>query len=130
MLAALISAWTALVLLLIGCGQSNQISGEVFWEGGGVELPVGAEIRVVLADVSLQDVAWTVIAEQTIGDPGALPHRFRLFFDSEAIGERNRYSLSARIELDGDLLYINDTTHPVLTYGAPRSRDIELIAVR
>ena len=104
------------------------LEGKVWFGDGAVELPEGAVAAVSLLDVSLQDVAATLIGEQTLA-VAALPFDFRIEYDPSLIDDRNDYSLSARIELEGDLLYINDTVHPVLTRGGPAQSDIEVIRV-
>ncbi len=104
------------------------MEGRVWFAGGDVALPDGAVATVSLLDVSLQDVAAILIGEQAM-PVVALPFDFRVQYDPARIDERNEYSLQARIEFDGDLLYINDTVHPVLTYGGPAQSDIEVIRI-
>ena len=104
------------------------MEGRVWFAGGDVALPDGAVATVSLLDTSLQDVAATLLGEQMIA-VAALPFDFRVEYDPSRIEERNEYSLQAQIELDGDLLYINDTVHTVLTYGSPAQSDIEVIQI-
>lgn len=104
------------------------MEGRVWFAGGDVALPDGAVATVSLLDTSLQDVAATLLGEQTLSVT-ALPFDFRIEYDPSLIEERNEYSLQALVELDGDLLYINDTVHTVLTYGSPAQSDIEVIQI-
>lgn len=108
--------------------ESAVLEGEVWFAGGAVELPEGAVAVVSLLDTSLQDVAATLIGEQTLA-VAALPFGFRIEYDPSLIEDRNEYSLQARIELEDDLLYTNDTVHLVLTGGAPAQSDIEVIRI-
>lgn len=128
-LLAMLSLMIALAINLVVCSSNERMSGEVFWIGGDVELPKGAVLRVALSDVSLADAAALVVAEQVIEDVDSLPQRFSFSFDSGQIEQRNDYSLSARVELDGQLLYINDTVHSVLTRGSPARSDIAVVSV-
>lgn len=109
-------------------GGSGVLEGEVWFAGGAVELPDGAIAAVSLLDTSLQNAAATLIGEQ-VRAVAALPFDFRIEYDPSLIQERNEYSLQARVELEGELLYINDTVHTVLTRGSPAQSGIEVIRV-
>ena len=111
-------------------GAATVMTGRVVWQGGDVQLPDGAVLTVTLADTSIADAAWTVISQQIIEDARQLPAAFRLEYDPAEIDERSEYTLSASVDLGDQLLYTNDTVHPVLTQGAPAQSDIEVIAVR
>ena len=104
------------------------MEGRVWFAGGDVALPEGAVATVSLLDTSLQDVAATLIGEQILS-VAVLPFEFRIEYDPSRIEARNEYSLQAQVELDGDLLYINDTVHTVLTQGSPAQSDIEVIQI-
>ena len=104
------------------------MEGRVWAAGGDVALPEGAVATVSLLDTSLQDVAATLLGEQTL-PVAALPFDVRIEYDPSRIEARNEYSLQAQVELDGDLLYINDTVHTVLTQGSPAQSDIEVIQI-
>ncbi|WP_404341398.1 META domain-containing protein [Pseudoalteromonas mariniglutinosa] len=73
-------------------------------------LPPDSILTVQLADVSKMDVAAEVISEQTIDLNGAPPYQVNLHYESAKIVDRHRYSVSARIENQGQLLYTS-TTH-------------------
>ncbi len=113
-----------------GAPAGAAVSGRVTFGGGEVTLPEGAVVTVQLLDTSLADAAATLIGEQIIRDARGLPLAFRVGYDPAAIDERNEYSLQATVRHAGRLLYINDTVHPVLTRGAPRNSDIEVIRVQ
>jgi putative lipoprotein len=81
-------------------------------------LPPTAIIQVQLLDVSLADAPSKVIAEDkiTLGDR-QVPVLFELKFDPSAIDPKHAYSVSAKIMVDGELRFISDQSHPVLTRG-------------
>jgi uncharacterized lipoprotein YbaY/membrane-bound inhibitor of C-type lysozyme len=88
-------------------------------------LPPNAVIQVQLLDVSLADTPSKVIAEDkiTLGDR-QVPVPFELTFDSAAIDPKHSYSVSAKIMVDGELRFISDQSHPVLTSGNPSKVEI------
>jgi uncharacterized lipoprotein YbaY len=110
--------------------QDNVISGTVTYRQRS-SLPATAVLIVKLVDVSRQDVSSTIISEQRIETSGKqLPFSFDLVYDRSKIQERNRYAIQAEIR-DGDrLLYITDTSNPVLTQGNPRVVDVVVVPVR
>jgi uncharacterized lipoprotein YbaY/membrane-bound inhibitor of C-type lysozyme len=88
-------------------------------------LPPSAVIQVQLLDVSLADAPSQVIAEDKIslGDR-QVPVPFELKFDPAAIDPKHAYSVSAKIMVDGELRFISDQSHPVLTRGNPNMVEI------
>jgi heat shock protein HslJ len=77
-----------------------------------------------LREISEADEPAMIIASQRITEPGQAPIGFRLFYDASAIDPRKRYALSARIEQNASLLFINNTAAPVLTHGHGNSADL------
>ena len=128
-----IVALPALLLALLAlpmCGGNDGVAtGKVYFGGGDIDLPEGAVVTVRLLDISYADASSITLGEHVIDAAGSLPVKFRVSYDKSAIDDRNGYSLSARIELDGRLLYINDTVHSVLTRNNPGDRDVEVILV-
>ncbi len=127
------SATAALVLVaalsaMASCASSDSVSGEVRFHRN-VELPPGATVTVTLQDTSLADASAIELGTDVINDAARLPVRFRIEYDGEKIDDRNEYSLSARVEANGELLYINDTVHPIITGGNPRNSDVRVISV-
>jgi putative lipoprotein len=95
-----------------------------------IALPASAVITVRLQDVSRQDVAATLISEQVIVTEGEqVPVAYTLPYDPAEIDDRYTYSVSARIEIDGQLAWISDTMNPVISRGAPTS-DVEIVVVQ
>jgi len=106
------------------CEASAKVTGRAMYRQR-IALPDNAIVKVQLQDVSLQDVAAKVISEQIIETKGKqVPIPFELPYDPDEIDERNTYSLSVRITVDGKLKFINKTSHRVLTRGAPTDLDV------
>ncbi len=83
-------------------------------------LPPNAVIEVKLQDVSLADASATVVAEEKIAlGERQVPMPFELRFDPAKIDPNNRYSVSARILVDGQLRFSSDKSYAVLTRGNP-----------
>ena len=115
-------------LASLSCGGERAISGEVRFHRE-VELPDGTTVTVKLLDTSYADASAVELGRDVIEDADALPVRFSIEYDPSEIDDRNEYTLSARIEVGDELLYINDTVHPVLTGGNPRNSDVRVISV-
>lgn len=74
-----------------------------------IALPENAVATVSLVDVSLADAPSTTIAQDLIDPAGQVPIGFVIDFDSASIVEGHAYAIAARIEVDGELWFINDT---------------------
>lgn len=110
--------------------QDNVVSGTVTYRQR-IALPATAVLTVKLVDVSRQDVSSTIITEQRIETAGKqVPFSFDLVYDRSKIQERGRYEIQAEIRDGGRLLYITDTSNPVLTQGKPRVADVVVVPVR
>ncbi|MYA61232.1 MAG: hypothetical protein F4X94_01465 [Dehalococcoidia bacterium] len=124
----------ALVLLAVACGtlldSGNSVSGSVTYRER-VALSPGARLEVQLRDVSYQDAAAPLIAEQVIHNPGQVPIEFKIEYDQEDIESRNAYSVQATIyESDGRMAFTNDTAYDVITRGNTRKVDMLLVMVQ
>ncbi len=96
-----------------------------------ITLPQGAQMKLWLLDISRADAASVVMAERVYADLEQLPPLYHLPVVVDKLESTARYTISAEIrDAAGKLLYITDTIHPVLTYGAANSADIVLIAVQ
>jgi len=93
-------------------------------------LSTDAVVTVQLTDISRQDVAAVVLAEQIITKPGQLPIPFELDYDPDSIDLKHRYAVQARIEEGGKLRYRNDTVRFVLTHGNPNTVDLAIVPPR
>lgn len=124
--------WIALLLAAAcataTCASDSTLSGEVRFHRD-VDLPDGATVTVLLLDTSYADASATELGRDVITNADQLPIRFSIEYDSADIEDRAEITLSARVEIDDQLLYINDTVHLVLTRGAPRKSDVRVISV-
>jgi putative lipoprotein len=101
-----------------------EVTGSVTYRDR-MALPAGALVTVRLVDVSRQDVAATIIAEQVITTTGQqVPIAFALRYDPAQIQERNTYAVQARIEVDGQLRYTSTEAYLVLTQGRPTNVEV------
>jgi len=66
-----------------------------------------------VADVSRADAPAVVIGSREISPAGQVPVKFEIRFDDSAIRPNMTYALQARITVDGELWFINDTHHRV-----------------
>jgi putative lipoprotein len=89
-------------------------------------LPPGATVTVRLQDVSRADAPAEVLAEQVIVPTTQVPIPFVLEYDPARIDARHRYSVGARIEVDGKLWFVSDTHNGVLTQGGPTQVEVQV----
>lgn len=90
----------------MGVTEMKTIEGNV-WYRERIMLPPTAEVRVILEDVAKMDVKAERIAETSFTPQDGPPWEFTLDYDPSKIHERGRYALRARIEANGQLLFIN-----------------------
>jgi putative lipoprotein len=103
-----------LLLVLPGCSDSTEstidavassvIVGEVFYRER-IALPPRATLVVTLEDVSRMDVASTVLSQDIQILTGSTPYSFELAYDPTHIEGQMRYSLRARILVEGRLRF-------------------------
>lgn len=126
-----------LTALLSGCqlSESSQeqdkmqsITGTVAYRER-IALPDNALVTVYLQDVSLADAPAIVIAKQNFITNGSqIPLEFNLSYDRSKIDPSHRYSVSARIELDGTLRFISDSHYAVIT-DADATKQVNMMLV-
>lgn len=92
------------------------LDGEVFYLQR-IALPAAAILSVSLLDVSRSDAPSVTLAEQKGPVKGQVPLPFHLRYDPAQIKPGHRYSIAARIELDGKLLFITTERHSVQLDG-------------
>ncbi len=95
------------------------VSGMVTFDGEPA-IPEGAILTIQIQDTSLADALAVVMGEQVITNPGQFPVAYEVSYDANAITGNHSYTMSARLTgSDGSLLYINDTSIPVITQENP-----------
>jgi len=115
-------------LSLTGCNAKNEVTGTVTYRQR-IALPPDAVLTVQIQDISLADAPAVVIGEQVIEEPGQVPISFAVEYRYRDIEDSHMYGMQARIEdAEGNLLFINDTSFPVLTQGFP-AEDVEIVVV-
>jgi putative lipoprotein len=107
---------------LFGCAQIDsqysRVTGTVTYRER-IALPPSAVVKVQLVDVSRADAPAVVLGEQLIRAEGRqVPFVFEIAYDPKRIEARFTYAVQARIEVDGQLRFINDQRYAVLTRGA------------
>jgi len=122
--------------VLLGACQSLQpaakasLDGEVYYLQRSA-LPPTATLNVSLQDVSLADAPAIVLDEQNAPVKGQVPLPFHLSYDPAQVKPGHRYSVSARIEVDGKLMFITTENHAVRLDGKdPQPLKIRVDAVR
>jgi uncharacterized lipoprotein YbaY/heat shock protein HslJ len=93
-------------------------------------LPAGAVFEASLIDVSRADAPAEVIAVSQILGARTSPIKFKLRYDPARIQAERVYSVRGRISVGGQLLFVTDTAHPVLTHGNPDSVQLLLKRAR
>ncbi|NNB47454.1 YbaY family lipoprotein [Pseudomonas chlororaphis] len=125
----------ALTTLLGACNSMQPASkasldGEVFYLQR-IALPPTATLSVSLQDVSLADAPAVLLAEQKGPVKGQVPLPFHLSYDPAQVKPGHRYSVSARIEVAGKLLFITTEHNGVKLDGSdPQPLKIRVDAVR
>ncbi|MDO7900005.1 YbaY family lipoprotein [Pseudomonas citrulli] len=112
-------ALLAAMALLSACQSATpttppaaSLDGEVFYVQR-IALPPSATLSVSLQDVSLADAPAVVLDEQSGPVTGQVPLPFHLSYDPSQVKPGHRYAVNARIEVDGQLLFITTEQHAV-----------------
>jgi len=121
-----------LVALPLGCATSSgehphagraSISGVLKWDSSA-PLPADAEAAVYLINNTWISETVDVIDSQTISPLGRPPVPFTLHYDPASIDQSQRYTIGARVYVNGKVLY-QTRGALVLTKGGP-SDHVEL----
>lgn len=111
-------------------GETRHLEGEVFYLQR-MALPPSAILSVSLQDVSLADAPAVELARQQSPVAGQVPLAFRLDYAAAKVQPNHRYAVSARIELDGKLMFISTEQHSVRLDGSdPQPLRIKVDPVR
>ncbi len=126
-------------VFLVGCESSGtkmaeqkiqSVTGTIAYRER-ILLPDDAKVTVSLQDVSKMDAPSEVISKQQFITNGhQVPLTFDLSYDSSKIQPKHRYTVSARIEVNGKLRFITDTSYGVITDAdSTKYVDMRLIGV-
>jgi putative lipoprotein len=125
-LCTLVVCLAAAIAGLSGGKDAASVSGTVTYRER-IALAPDAVVKVQIQDVSLQDVAATVMGEQVIRNPGQVPIPYEVAYDPKEIEDNHTYAVAARIEDGGGkLLFITTQSYPVITRGNP-TKDVQLV---
>jgi putative lipoprotein len=115
--------------LRFGAAAGATVTGTVTYRQR-IALPEDAIVTVQIQDTSRADAPAEVIGEQIIETNGRqVPIPYSVSYDPDVIVENHTYTMSARItDGQGTLLFINDTSIPVITKGNP-TIDVEIVVV-
>jgi len=89
-----------------------------------------AVLVVELQDTSRADAPAPVISQQSMRLEGLKPpYSFKLPVEPSRLNPASQYTVTSRITQGNQLIFINDTVHPVLTRGAGSKADMMLVRV-
>jgi putative lipoprotein len=90
----------------------GSLDGEVFYLQR-MALPPTATLKVTLQDVTRADAPAQVLSSQNGPIKGQVPLPFHLTYDQKQVQPGHTYAVSARIEVDGELLMISTERYTV-----------------
>lgn len=123
-------AVASLTLLLAACQTTNAeptatVRGEATYRER-IAVPPGAQLEVLLLDVSRADAPSQTISGVTLSDIGQPPYPFKIAYRPDQIVSSHQYVVRARLMHDGRLLFTTDQAYPVLTRGHPNEVQLML----
>ena len=115
--------------LRFGAAAGAAITGTVVYRQR-IALPEDAIVTVQIQDTSRADAPAEVIGEQIVETNGRqVPIPYSVSYNPDGVVANHTYTMRARItDGQGTLLFINDTSIPVITRGNPTS-DVEIVVV-
>jgi uncharacterized lipoprotein YbaY len=93
-----------------------------------IAVPPGAQLEVLLLDVSRADAPSQTIGGVTLSDIGQPPYPFEIAYRSDQIVSSHQYVVRARLMHEGRLLFTTDQAYPVITGGHPT--EVQLVLKR
>jgi putative lipoprotein len=123
-------AVASLALMLAAClatkaEQMATVRGEATYRER-IAVPPGAQLEVLLVDVSRADAPSETISGVTLSDVGQPPYPFEIAYRPEQIVASHTYVVQARLMHEGQLLFITDQAYPVITHGHPAEAQLVL----
>ena len=122
------AALTAMLVLSAGNAMAElaTIDGEATYRER-IALRPGVVLEVELLDISHADAPSERLASIRIKAQGQ-PIPFTLHYDPAMIEQNRTYAVTAKLILEGKVVFRSDTVHPVLTRGAGDT--VEILMVR
>jgi uncharacterized lipoprotein YbaY len=93
-----------------------------------IAVPPGAQLEVLLLDVSRADAPSQTIGSATLSDIGQPPYPFEVAYRTNQIVSSHQYVVRARLMHEGRLLFTTDRAYPVITAGHPT--EVQLLLKR
>jgi len=117
-----------IIIISFSCSNEkrNSITGEISYLQR-IALTEDAVITILLVDISKQNEKAQVVTEKIITNPGQVPISFAIQYNPDEIFPGNTYSLKAKIEDRGSLLYATDTVYLVINNGITENIKIEVL---
>ena len=125
-------AVASLTLMLAACQTTNAeptatVRGEATYRER-IAVPPGAQLEVLLLDVSRADAPSQTISGVTLSDIGQPPYPFEIAYRPDQIVSSHQYVVRARLMHEGRLLFTTDQAYPVITRGHPT--EVQLVLKR
>jgi len=122
----------SLTLMLAACQTTKAeptatVRGEATYRER-IAVPPGAQLEVLLLDVSRADAPSQTIGGVTLPDIGQPPYSFEIEYRPDQIVSSHQYVVRARLMHDGRLLFTTDQAYPVITRGHPT--EVQLVLKR
>jgi len=125
-------AVASLTLMLAAClttqaEPTTTVRGEAIYRER-LAVPPGAQLEVLLLDVSRADAPSQTIGGVTLTDVGQPPYPFEIAYRPDQIVPSHQYVVRARLTHEGRLLFTTDRAYPVITAGHPT--EVQLVLKR
>jgi len=125
-------AVASLTLMLAACITTKAeptatVRGEATYRER-IAVPPGAQLEVLLLDVSRADAPSQTIGSATLSDIGQPPYPFEVAYQPSQIVSSHQYVVRARLMHEGRLLFTTDRAYPVITAGHPT--EVQLLLKR
>ena len=122
----------SLTLMLAACLTTKAeptaaVRGEAIYRER-LAIPPGAQLEVLLLDVSRADAPSQTIGGVTLSDIGQPPYPFEIAYRPDQIVSSHQYVVRARLTHEGRLLFTTDRAYPVITAGHPT--EVQLVMKR
>jgi len=126
------TAMASLTLMLAACLTTKAeptaaVRGEAIYRER-LAIPPGAQLEVLLLDVSRADAPSQTIGGVTLSDIGQPPYPFEIAYRPDQIASSHQYVVRARLTHEGRLLFTTDRAYPVITAGHPT--EVQLVLKR
>jgi len=125
-------AVASLTLMLAACLTTRveptaTVRGEATYRER-LAVPPGAQLEVLLLDVSRADAPSQTIGGVTLTDVGQPPYSFEIAYRPDQIVSSHQYAVRARLTHEGRLLFTTDRAYPVINAGHPT--EVQLLLKR